>query len=371
MADFSSALYLGLRHAHGTLQPWAALTTGRPAGLGPLPGAEAMEREIARLTGCARATLASSTLHLFFDLFEVLAEAPIGICIETGSYAIARWGVERVAAQGVPVQRFAMGDTAGLARRIAGLRHAGLRPVVVADGLCPASGRPAPLPDYLRAVRQAGGWLVVDDTQAFGILGERAKGAASLPYGRGGGGTAAWLGLRGPALIVACSLAKGLGVPLATLAGSAEMIERFERSGLTRQHCSAPSSAHLSAASRALALNRERGEALRHLLARKVARFRGRLQAGDIAVHGGLFPVQTPELGSRAPAIHRALRARGITGVLHDGGGRPRLSFLITAAHSNEALDEAADALLRLTLRQHEIAALRGLHHGPFAELQA
>ncbi len=351
MADFSSALYLGLRHAHGTLQPWAALTSGRPAALGLSPGAEGVEHEIARLTGCERATLASSTLHLFFDLFEVLAEARIGICIESGSYPIARWGVERVAAQGVPVQRFAMGDTAGLARRIAGLRRAGRRPVVVADGLCPASGRPAPLADYLRVVRQAGGWLVVDDTQAFGILGERARGEASPPYGRGGGGTAAWFGLRGPEVIVACSLAKGLGVPLATLAGSAAMVERFERGGLTRQHCSAPSAAHLAAASRALALNRERGEALRHLLARKIARFRGRLQAGGIAVHGGLFPVQTPELGSRAPAIHRSLRARGITGVLHDGSGPPRLSFLITAAHSNEALDEAADVLLRLAQR--------------------
>lgn len=149
------------------------------------------------------------------------------------------------------------------------------------------------------------------------------------------------------------------------------MVERFKRGGLTRQHCSAPSAAYLAAASRALALNRERGEALRRLLARKVARFRGRLKAGGIAVHGGLFPVQTPELGSRAPAIHRSLRARGITAVLHDGGGPPRLSFLITAAHSNEALDEAADALLRLTQRQPEIAAVRGIHHGPFAELQA
>lgn len=371
MADFSSALYLELRHARGTLQPWPALTTGRPAALGLPAGAAAVEREIARLTGCERATLAISTLHLFFDLFEVLAEERIGICIEAGSYPIARWGVERVAARGVPVQRFAMGDIAGLAGRLAGLRRAGLRPAVVADGLCPASGHPAPLADYLRAVRQAGGWLVVDDTQAFGILGERAKGDGSSPYGRGGGGTTAWFGLRGPELIVACSLAKGLGVPLAALAGSAELVERFERGGLTRQHCSAPSAAHLSAASRALALNRERGEALRHLLARKVSRFRGRLQAGGMAVHGGLFPVQTPELGSRAPAIHRGLQARGITGVLHDGSGPPRLSFLITAAHSNEALDEAADALLRLAQRQPAINRIRGIHHGPLAELQA
>ena len=31
MLDFTSALYLGLRHGSGSLRPWSALTTGVPA----------------------------------------------------------------------------------------------------------------------------------------------------------------------------------------------------------------------------------------------------------------------------------------------------------------------------------------------------
>ena len=42
---------------------------------------------------------------------------------------------------------------------------------MVADGFCPGCGQPAPLTDYLQLIQQRGGLLVLDDTQALGILG--------------------------------------------------------------------------------------------------------------------------------------------------------------------------------------------------------
>jgi 8-amino-7-oxononanoate synthase len=65
MLDFTSVLYLGIRHAHHTLRPWAQLTTGRPAALEPAPQAVAVAQDLARLLGCERAVLAPSTLHLY------------------------------------------------------------------------------------------------------------------------------------------------------------------------------------------------------------------------------------------------------------------------------------------------------------------
>ncbi len=70
MIDFTSALYLGMRHAHGTLPPWLQLTTGRPAALKEAPEAVRLSEDIAQLLRCERALLAPSTLHLFWDLFE-------------------------------------------------------------------------------------------------------------------------------------------------------------------------------------------------------------------------------------------------------------------------------------------------------------
>ena len=52
MLDFTSALYLGMRHAHETLRPWAQLTTGRPAALEPAAGGR--ERGARLWPGCWR-----------------------------------------------------------------------------------------------------------------------------------------------------------------------------------------------------------------------------------------------------------------------------------------------------------------------------
>ena len=60
-------------------------------------------------------------------------------------------------------------------------------PVVVADGICAACGRIVPTDDYFSSVSLVGGLLVMDDTQALGLLGARPdKGA---PLGHGGGGS--------------------------------------------------------------------------------------------------------------------------------------------------------------------------------------
>ena len=79
MLDFTSALYLGLRHPTGSLRPWAQLTSGRPAALATPANQAGVAQALARLQGCEMATLSSSTLHLFWDLFGVLAGGRVAI----------------------------------------------------------------------------------------------------------------------------------------------------------------------------------------------------------------------------------------------------------------------------------------------------
>lgn len=343
--DFSSALYLGLRHGSDSLRPWESLTTGAPAALEPPPGAEGVARTLAALQGCERATLAPSTLHLFWDLFGLLAAGGMEVHVDAGVYPIARWGIERARARGAPVRAFRHHDPDSLRR---GLRRAGKRrPVVVSDGLCPGCGGPAPLEGYLEAVRRHGGLLVVDDTQALGILG--AGPGRGAPYGSGGGGSLRWHGAEGPEVLVVASLAKGLGVPAAVLAGSAAAVAAFEARSETRVHCSPPSAAALRAAERALEVNRRAGDALRLRLARGVRRFRERLRGAALRASGGLFPVQT--LGSvpglDAAELHERLLRAGVRTVLHRGrpGGEARIGFLLTAAHSPADIDHATAVL--------------------------
>jgi 8-amino-7-oxononanoate synthase len=204
---------------------------------------------------------------------------------------------------------------------------------VLTDGFCPGCGRAAPIGSYLAAVAPFGGSVVVDDTQALGVLGTPASGH---PFGRGGGGIARWLRLSSPDLIVVASLAKGFGVPVAAVAGSDAVVRRFLARSETRVHCSPPSNAHLHAAIAAMRVNASRGDALRNHLARLVSQFRTGLGRHGIPLTPGLFPAQSvrPDTRLDLEGAYRRLADLGVRTVL----SRPRcrrgiaLSFIFTAA---------------------------------------
>jgi 8-amino-7-oxononanoate synthase len=334
--DFTSALYLGLRHSSSSLRPWPGLTTGRPAALEPPPGSEAIASGLAGLVGCESATLAASTLHLFWDLFGILARDRVRIFMDQGTYATARWGIERAAARGVPVRPFPHHDAAWLRALVDAHRHDGRRPIVVSDGFCPSCGAPAPLGAFLRCIAGCGGRVVLDDTQALGILGKQ------------GGGSLRLHGIQSGEVIIGCSLAKGFGVPMAVLAGSADLIRRFEAESDTRMHCSPPSVASLRAAEQALAINRAQGGRLRRHLAELIRRFRAGLNAIGVSAEGGSFPVQTLKpVGIAAEAIYRRLLHFGVRTVLvrRRGAVGAQVAFLITALHRASDIDRAIEAL--------------------------
>jgi 8-amino-7-oxononanoate synthase len=341
MIDCTSSLYLGLRHGSGSLGAWPRLSTGVPAALGPPAGAEIAGRGLARLAGCRAGVLAPSTLHLFWDLFGILACDSVAIHADAGLYPIGRWGVERAAARGARVRAFRHHDPDALGASLG--RSPGLRPLVVADGFCPACGRPAPIREYLELLRPRGGLLILDDTQALGIFGHEPGPGA--PYGRGGGGSVRRAGIAGPDVAVVSSLAKGFGVPVAVLAASRAFVARFERESETRVHCSPASIPAMRAAARALRVNARHGDALRLRLARNVRRFRRRLAEAGVTPGGGLFAVQALAAGPRVdpPALHRRLLGRGIRTVLQ----RPeRLLVILRADHAPREIDALAGAIL-------------------------
>lgn len=359
MVDFTSALYLGLRHPSGSLRPWTRFTLGVPAALAAPPEAEQVAQQLATLQGCERGVLGPSTFHLFWDLFGMLSRQRVAIYVDAGTYPIARWGAERAAGRGVPLRQFAHHDAGTLRHELARDGRSGLRPVVLSDGFCPACGEPAPLAAYIEAVRARGGWMVVDDTQALGIFGRSP--APDAPYGQGGGGLLPRLNLGGPDVVAVSSLAKAFGAPVAILSASQQIVKEFELKSETRMHCSPPSLPAIRAAQHALAVNREHGDHLRLRLASLVRRFREHATQSGFHCGTGHFPVQTISVANDAAAndLHQGLLARDVRTVLHwshdgteDGysnrqlGRRQlRLSFLISAAHTPVEIDLATSLL--------------------------
>ncbi len=341
MRDFTSALYLGMRHPSASLGGWDQLSLGRPAALEEPPGAHTLASALACLAGCEAGTVLPSTLHLFWDLFGMLARQPSVVLVDAASYPIARWGAR---AHGLQLHSFAQGDLGALARLAQHWGRRGWRPIILADGYTPGHGQVPPLPAYASIAAASGGLLVLDDTQVLGLLGRRT---GLAPYGQGGGGSLRWHGLAGPHLIVGASLAKAFGAPLAVLCASAAMIEQFEAASQTRSHASPPSVAVVRAALHALARNRHQGEQLRHQLWRTVAHWHTALARRGLASVGGAFPLQTVPLAAPhdAASIQRALLALGVRAVAQQAGRHGAVSFLLRADHSANDIDLAAEAL--------------------------
>ena len=344
MADFTSALYLGIEHGSRQLAEWERLTLGKPAALEPPPGAAAVERKLAALVNCESALLAPSTLHVFWDLVAILSARGVRLFVDDGLYPIGRWGVERAVACGAVATWFRRHDVSALSAAIARAGH-GVA-VVVADGFCPACGVPAPLRAYLDCVAPRDGLVLLDDTQSLGIFGESP--GRSGPYGSGGGGSLPAAGVRDRRVVVVSSLAKAFGAPLAMLAGPAAVVSAFENRGSTRVHCSPPSAAAIAAAANALAVNRRSGDALRATLAARVQRFRRGL--GKLAASASLFPVQALRLPARVDPrkLYEGLGKRGVQTVLSrgDDGGRARVTFVLTARHRDSEIDQALASLV-------------------------
>jgi 8-amino-7-oxononanoate synthase len=373
MLDFTSALYLGLQHSSASLRPWAQLTTGKPAALGVPANEERVSQALATLQGCDRAILGPSTLHLFWDLFGVLAEPGTAIYLDAGTYPIARWGVERAAARAIPVRRFRHHDPEALRWRLRQDASRRLRPVVVADGFCPGCGKVAPIIEYRESVREMAGYLVLDDTQALGILGRSPRPQA--PYGSGGGGSLPWAGAPDRNVIIVSSLAKGFGVPVAVLAGGDEIVGRFVAKSKTRMHTSPPSAAVVHAAERALAINHRHGEALRARLADRVRRLRAELTDHGLTASGRLFPVQTLRLGPsiHSSLVHARLLRLGLRTVLQTArAGRDACVLIVTARHRMSDIGQAAEAIATVLRKAHPRSLLEENSHGRLeAELGA
>jgi 8-amino-7-oxononanoate synthase len=347
--DFTSARYLGFTHPSAALPRWQALSTGRPAALRPHPAVPSLERRIAELVGMPAACVGTSTLHLFNDLVAGLDPQRDRLLLDAGCYPIACWAAERARGRGVEVGRFRHFDSTDLRRRFAQEAGDGLRPVIVTDGVCTGCGRIAPLPAYLAAARRYGGTVVVDDTQALGILGRREPGSDA--FGSGGGGSLRWHALEGaPDCLLIASLAKGLGAPLAALCAGTRRVARFRRAGAALVHCSPPSVPDLLAAHRALSMNEAVGDARRARLLTLIRLLRNELADLDVRMRGGLLPMQCL-VGlepARALRIHRTLSRAGIATLLRRGSvGGAELCIVLTATHRPGDVNALVRALRR------------------------
>lgn len=339
MVDFTSALYLGHSPLSSPFPQHLSVTTGKPAALYEPRLHQVVAQEVARRQGLERGILAPSTLHIFWDIVSLLNQSNV-VLVDESIYPLGRWGIMRALFKKVPVATFRANNLEQLGRLVYTHKQQNRIPWIVTDGWNMERAQPAPLAQYLEILKDCReSILLVDDTQAFGILGHRA--ATGTPYGCGGGGCMPYLGLQSSKLLTVTSLAKGLGVPVAVLAGNPERINQFRQRSDVRVHTSPVSNLHAWAAWQALQTDQQNGDDRRNRLYQNVTLFQRMLRA--VGTSGGFFPVQKLKLVHTATVLtlYHSLKARGIYSLLLASKQPlpvPELAFCLRADHTTEAI---------------------------------
>jgi glycine C-acetyltransferase len=233
------------------------------------------------------------------------------------------------------------GDLADLEAKLEAERGNRVR-MVVTDGVFSMEGSIAPLPDLVELCRRHEAVLVVDDSHATGVLGERGR------------GTAEHFGLVGEVGIITSTLGKALGGAAGGfVAGAASVCDYLTQRARPQLFSNAlpPTVAASSlAAIEYLEAHPERVTALRE----NARYFRERLLELGFKPLPGETPIIPVILGETAAAIRMSDLLLG-EGVFVTGFGYPvvpqgeaRVRCQISAAHTREDLDEALDAFQRV-----------------------
>jgi 8-amino-7-oxononanoate synthase len=173
--------YLGLSFhpaviaaAREALEHDGAGTTGSRAANGTFAGHRHLEETFAELYGKRRALVFTTGYQANLGMISGLCGADDCVVLDMESHASIYDGAKLSGAQ---VFAFRHNSASDLARKLSKLPDP-RRALVVVEGLYSISGDVAPLSDLLKACRDAGAYLMVDEAHSFGVYGDRGLGCA-------------------------------------------------------------------------------------------------------------------------------------------------------------------------------------------------
>ncbi|GIZ12651.1 8-amino-7-oxononanoate synthase [Pseudomonas sp. NCCP-436] len=237
---------------------------------------------------------------------------------------------------GARFSRYLHNDAVSLANR---LRKASGNCLVVTDGVFSMDGDLAELPGLCSEARLKDAWVMVDDAHGFGTLGAT------------GGGVVEHFGL-GPddVPVLVGTLGKAFGTAGAFVAGSEELIETLIQFARPYIYTTSQSPALACATLKSLQLLRDESWRREHLQ-RLIRRFREGAAGIGLSLMDSPTPIQPILVGDSARALKLSalLRARGLlVGAIRPPtvpAGSARLRVTLSAAHSEEQLEQLLEAL--------------------------
>jgi glycine C-acetyltransferase len=234
------------------------------------------------------------------------------------------------------IRRFAHADADSLRQELRQATGSG-RKLVVTDGVFSMDGDIAPLPEIVDVAEEFGAIVMVDDAHGSGVL------------GHGGRGSVAHHGLHGRVQVQMGTLSKAIGSMGGYIAGSQALRDYLIQIARPLLFSTAQPPAVVAATRAAIRLLTDEPELVEHLWDN--ARYlKGRLADFGLDTGRSQTPITPVMLGDAATAHRFSDRLREL-GVFVQSVAFPtvprdtaRLRVMVSAAHSRQDLDMAADA---------------------------
>jgi glycine C-acetyltransferase len=297
---------------------------------------KALEARLAAFLGFEDTILFSSAFDANGGVFEALFGEEDAIVSDALNHASIIDGVRLCKAKRY---RYANGDMAELAARLAEARGAGARFVlVVTDGVFSMDGYLANLPAICDLAEQHGAMVMVDDSHAVGFIGANGR------------GTHEHHGVMGRVHLVSGTLGKALGgASGGYVAGSKEAVEWLRQKARPYLFSNTLAPVIAAVSLEVLALL-EQGGALRERLRDNARHFRAELTRRGFELLPGEHPI-IPVMLHDAPLAQEFARRLLDEGVYVIGfffpvvpKGAARIRTQMSAAHTREDLDFAVNA---------------------------
>jgi glycine C-acetyltransferase len=296
----------------------------------------ALEDRLSAFLGTEATILYGSCFDANAGLFEIVLGEQDAVISDALNHASIIDGIRLSKAQRF---RYANADLADLERCLKEASGARRR-LVVTDGVFSMDGYLAPVDGICELADRYDAMVVVDDSHAVGFVG---------PNGRG---TPEHFGVADRVDLVTGTLGKALGgASGGYVSGRKEVVELLRQRSRPYLFSNALAPPITAAAIVALDLVEKQPE-LRQRLADNAARFRARLEAGGLDVLPGGHPIAPIMVGdaSRAAAIAERALAGGVYVTAFSFPVVPRdqarIRTQVSAAHTPEELDRAADVLI-------------------------
>jgi len=344
LISFCSNDYLGLASDPALIE--AASTGARTWGVGSgashlvsghlLPH-EALEQQLAAFTGFPKALLLSTGFMANLAIVPTLVGRGDAVFADKLNHASL---IDAVQLSRAESQRYPHGDLAVLERMLGA--STAKRKLILTDAVFSMDGDLAPLPELLELAERFDAWLVIDDAHGFGVLGPQGRGALAhfaLPHAE--------------RIIYMGTLGKAAGASGAFVAGSATVIEWLLQRARTYIFTTGSSPIIACALLASLDLIEHGDERRAHLQG-----LTAQLRDGLDNTRWQLVPSPTAIQPIIIGGNHEALR---VANALFERGlwvpairpptvpkGTARLRVSLTAAHTNEQVEQLVLALREL-----------------------